>query len=132
MGQTFCTTFTKPRENDVFLFKKCVGLQIVNVVQKLQGVRTLMTMLRAGASDSPKLWGAMGSDLGSMSPPQAATSRVSHAKIAPPHQSNTLCATLFCVLLFFRLYFTINCTLPSPPDCLSHLTCFPVVINIYR
>ncbi|XP_066143989.1 nuclear receptor coactivator 1-like isoform X2 [Euwallacea fornicatus] len=31
----------------------------------------------SGASESPKLWGAMGSDMGSMSPPQPATSRTS-------------------------------------------------------
>ncbi|KAG5896382.1 hypothetical protein JTB14_009588 [Gonioctena quinquepunctata] len=31
--------------------------------------------MATGASDSPKLWGAMGSDMGSMSPPQPTTSR---------------------------------------------------------
>ncbi|KAJ8942844.1 hypothetical protein NQ314_009906 [Rhamnusium bicolor] len=36
--------------------------------------------MAAGASDSPKLWGAMGSDMGSMSP-QPATSRVSHTPV---------------------------------------------------
>lgn len=52
----------------------------------------MMSLLRAGASDSPKLWGAMGSDMGSMSP-QPATSRVSHT---PVH------LRLSCLLLLTR------------------------------
>lgn len=40
----------------------------------------MMSLLRTGASDSPKLWGAMGSDMGAMSP-QSATSRVSHTPV---------------------------------------------------
>ncbi|KAJ8920909.1 hypothetical protein NQ315_015702, partial [Exocentrus adspersus] len=45
--------------------------------------------MAAGASDSPKLWGAMGSDMGSMSP-QPATSRSSMEEGRPGDQKSSL------------------------------------------
>lgn len=62
------------------VFIECCFVKLKTAKVVLQGVRTMMSLLRAGASESPKLWGAMGSDMGSMSP-QSATSRVSHTPV---------------------------------------------------
>ncbi|XP_063902994.1 nuclear receptor coactivator 1 isoform X4 [Zophobas morio] len=61
--------------------------QLLNQQVDLEAFGLTFELPTSGASDSPKLWGAMGSDMGSMSP-QPATSRSSMEEARPGDHNN--------------------------------------------
>lgn len=73
------------------------------------GVSYIIYLLRIGASDSPKLWGSMGSDMGSMSPQPptlSSSSRVSH----PLLSAATPTVDMHANITYNYLYATHNLT----------------------